>query len=132
MVDRALAAQATRFVIVGAANTALTYAVIWMLNRRFAVPVGPASAAGYAVGAVQGYLLSRYWTFRGPQAARVPAQATGFVAVNLLCAGAFAVLNMLLVRVLPLLASSLAATVLVMPLSFALYRWGVFRARSGG
>ena len=122
--------QAARFVVVGVANTATTYALIWLLHTRAGASVGAASAVGYVAGAVQGFILSRLWAFRGDHAARLPVQLAGFAAVNLLCAGLFGGINTLLARVLPLLVASLGSTALVMPVSFALYRWGVFRAKS--
>ena len=121
-----------RFGVVGAANTAVTLAVIWVMHQGFDAPVWLASGTGYAVGMVQGFLLSRYWTFaRTGHAAGTRLQAAGFVVVNLICGAIFTRLNVLFVASLPLLGASLLATVAVLPLSFALNRWFVFRPAAG-
>ena len=125
---RPVALQLLRFVVVGVANTLTTYAVIWLLHARGGVAVGPASAAGYAVGMVQGFALNRFWTFASDDH-RLPvaAQLAGFVAVNLLCGALFTRANVWLSGRLPLFVASVAATALVVPLSFVLNRL-VFRA----
>jgi putative flippase GtrA len=54
-----------RFGAVGVVNTLLTLVTFELLNR-IGVPVTAASAAGFAVGAANGYALNRAWTFRAP------------------------------------------------------------------
>lgn len=124
-----MAPQFARFGIVGLANTAMTYFAMWLLHSKMGVQVGVASATGYVVGAVQGFLLSRFWTFSQHEHGAVAPQVLGFVLVNLLCAGLFSQLVVLLDKWLALPLATVAATALVIPVSFVLYRWWVFRHR---
>jgi len=57
--------QFVKFGIVGVSNTLLTFAVYTLLLKVFGVWYLLASAIGFAVGAVNGFLLNRRWTFRG-------------------------------------------------------------------
>ena len=54
-----------KFGIVGVSNTLLTFAVYTLLLKVFGVWYLLASAIGFGVGAVNGFLLNRRWTFRG-------------------------------------------------------------------
>ncbi len=56
--------QFIKFGIVGVSNTALTLAVYTVLLKVFGVWYLAASAIGFAVGATNGFLLNRRWTFR--------------------------------------------------------------------
>jgi putative flippase GtrA len=58
-------AQFVKFGIVGISNTLLTFAIYTLLLKVFGVWYLAASAIGFAVGAVNGFLLNRRWTFRG-------------------------------------------------------------------
>ncbi len=60
-----LVAQFVKFGIVGVSNTLLTFAIYTVLLKVFGVWYIAASAIGFAVGAVNGFLLNRAWTFRG-------------------------------------------------------------------
>jgi putative flippase GtrA len=57
--------QFVKFGIVGISNTLLTFAVYTLLLKVFGVWYIAASAIGFGVGAVNGFLLNRRWTFRG-------------------------------------------------------------------
>src|SRR3981081_721191 len=57
--------QFVKFGIVGVSNTLLTFIVYTLLLKVFGVWYLAASAIGFAVGAVNGFLLNRRWTFRG-------------------------------------------------------------------
>jgi putative flippase GtrA len=59
-----LVAQFMKFGIVGVSNTLLTFAVYTLLLKVFGMWYLAASAIGFAVGAVNGFLLNRRWTFR--------------------------------------------------------------------
>ena len=63
-----------RFGAVGVVNTALTVATFALLTRSGVAP-GAASALGFALGAANGYLLNRSWTF-GSQGGRGTFAAT--------------------------------------------------------
>lgn len=56
--------QFVKFGIVGVSNTLLTLVVYTVLLKVFGVPYLVASAIGFVVGAVNGFLLNRRWTFR--------------------------------------------------------------------
>ncbi len=56
--------QFFKFGIVGVSNTLLTFAVYTVLLKVFGVWYLVASAIGFAVGATNGFLLNRRWTFR--------------------------------------------------------------------
>lgn len=131
--------QVLRFFVVGVANTIVCFGTIFLV-RGTGASVGLSSAAGYAVGMTQGFLLNRYWTFAGiDHATPVPLQIAAFIVVNLICGSLFTQLNVMLVGVLQataalsaslkLLLSSIVATAIVTPLSFVLNRWIVFRPR---
>lgn len=55
--------QFVKFGIVGVANTALAFAVYTVLLKVFGVWYLAASGIGFAVGAINGFLLNRRWTF---------------------------------------------------------------------
>jgi putative flippase GtrA len=56
--------QFVKFGIVGVSNTVLAFAVYTVLLKVFGVWYLAASALGFAVGATNGFLLNRRWTFR--------------------------------------------------------------------
>lgn len=55
--------QFVKFGIVGVSNTALTLVVYTVLLKVFGVWYLAASGIGFVVGAVNGFLLNRRWTF---------------------------------------------------------------------
>ncbi len=57
--------QFLKFGVVGISNTLLTFAVYTLLLKGFGVWYLAASAIGFVVGAVNGFLWNRRWTFRG-------------------------------------------------------------------
>lgn len=57
--------QFVKFGIVGVSNTLLFLAVYTLLVEGLGVWYLAASALGFLVGAVNGFLLNRRWTFRG-------------------------------------------------------------------
>lgn len=129
MVERSTALQFLRFGIVGVGNTATTLLVVWLLHSQARLPVWQASAIGYAVGTMQSYFLNRLWTFSTEAAGtRIAPQATAFVAVNIVCGLVFTALNAGLATLMPLAVATLLTLVVIVPLSFGLNRWLVFRS----
>ncbi len=59
-----LVVQFVKFGIVGVSNTLLTFLVYTVLLKVFGVWYLAASAIGFGVGATNGFLLNRRWTFR--------------------------------------------------------------------
>lgn len=57
--------QFLKFGIVGVSNTLITFVVYTLLLKVFGVWYLAASAIGFVVGAVNGFLLNRRWTFAG-------------------------------------------------------------------
>jgi putative flippase GtrA len=57
--------QFVKFGIVGVSNTLLAFAIYTVLLKVFGVWYLAASAIGFVIGAVNGFLLNRRWTFRG-------------------------------------------------------------------
>jgi putative flippase GtrA len=117
--------QLVRFGLVGSTNTALTLATYAVLVALHA-PVALAGGAGWAVGAVNGFVLNRAWTFRGAARGAVPAARYAVVAL------AGAGLNAALVSIavseqhLPRIAGELAVLPPVTMLAFLLCRGWVF------
>lgn len=127
---RPLARQAARFIIVGIANTVVTLGTVFVVHDVAGASVEVASATGFIVGAIQGFVLNRFWTFAGiDHAVPIAVQMVGFVVVNLVAGSIFTAVNVGLSRFIPLLVSSLIAAATIMPVSFTLNRWGVFRER---
>ena len=56
--------QFVKFGIVGVSNTLLTLVVYTVLLKVFGVWYLAASAIGFIVGATNGFLLNRKWTFK--------------------------------------------------------------------
>ncbi len=56
--------QFVKFGIVGVSNTLLAFGVYTLLLKVFGVWYIAASAIGFILGAVNGFLLNRRWTFR--------------------------------------------------------------------
>jgi putative flippase GtrA len=59
-----LIVQFVKFGIVGVSNTLIAFAVYTVLLKGFGVWYILASGIGFVVGAVNGFLLNRRWTFR--------------------------------------------------------------------
>jgi putative flippase GtrA len=57
--------QFVKFGIVGVSNTLLAFAVYTLLLKVLSVWYLAASAIGFGVGAMNGFLLNRRWTFSG-------------------------------------------------------------------
>lgn len=57
--------QFLKFGIVGVSNTLIFFAVYTLLLKVFGVWYVAASGIGFAVGAINGFLWNRAWTFKG-------------------------------------------------------------------
>jgi putative flippase GtrA len=57
--------QFVKFGIVGVSNTLLFFSIYTVLLKVFGVWYLAASAIGFTIGAINGFLLNRRWTFRG-------------------------------------------------------------------
>ena len=119
--------QLVRFGVVGVSNSLISfasYAIALSLGVRYL----PAGAGAFALGAANGFVLNRSWTFehRGP---RLRA-GRRYLVVQLIGVGATVMLLRLVVHGLgvPRLEAQVVALVPVTLLSFALSRLWVFGA----
>ena len=83
-----LARQFGKFLVVGASNTVLSF-VVYATIVALGVPYVAAGAAGFAAGAVNGYVLNRRWTFRrvdstGARVRYLAVQAAGLASTSAL------------------------------------------------
>ena len=87
--------QFRRFLLVGVANTVISF-VVYRLLLAVETPYVLAAALGFSAGAVNGYILNRRWTF----AARDSASARLlYVAVQAVGAGSTSLLVLFFVQV---------------------------------
>lgn len=80
--------QFVRFLIVGVTNTALSF-VAYRLLLAVSTPYLMAAFVGFSIGAVNGYVLNRRWTFAAADTTRarvlyVAVQAAGAISTTLL------------------------------------------------
>jgi putative flippase GtrA len=121
---RRLPDQLIRYLAVGASNTALSLSA-YVLGLGAGLPYAVAGSVAFALGAANGYVLNRAWTFAAADSWRARGS---YVAVQALGLVANAGLLWLFVR---LGATEVAAQVLALPLvtglTFALNRTVSFR-----
>jgi putative flippase GtrA len=80
--------QFARFLVVGVANTVISF-IAYRLLLSAATPYVIAAFLGFAVGALNGYIFNRRWTFGARDSARarvlyVAVQVAGAVSTSLL------------------------------------------------
>lgn len=56
--------QAIKYGVVGASNTLITAAVIWLMMRFTPASDVLSNAVGYAAGVLNSFILNRQWTFK--------------------------------------------------------------------
>jgi putative flippase GtrA len=119
--------QFLKFGVVGVSNTLLTFVVFTALIKVFGVWYVAASALGFVVGACNGFLLNRSWTFRGHGGGSGAALRWAIVQ----CGGLGADLGLIYLFVdgagLPPLLGQALATVLVVGATFFVNRSWTFR-----
>jgi putative flippase GtrA len=122
------ATRFARFCAVGVLNTLLTLTAFAVLTAA-GIPSPAASAAAFALGAINGYVLNRTWTFH---ATGGPATLARYVAVQALGAASSAAGVALVTNDLE--PRRIAAEVVVLPVvsavTYSLSRTLVFRAPS--
>lgn len=123
--------QFAKFGIVGVSNTLITFGVYTLLLKGLGVWYLAASAIGFVVGAVNGFLLNRRWTFRGHVGDALTPVRWGVVQ------GLGLALNLGLLYLLvdggglDKLVSQALATIVVTLLTFTANRAWTFRAAPG-
>lgn len=120
--------QFSRFVLVGVANTALGYAVIFGCMYLAGFSPELSNAAGYAVGLLASYFLNRNFTFKSAQ--RLSTELVRFVLVFLTAYAANLLVLIVLVRALAIHAgpSQVIAGVIYIGTTYVLNKHYVFRS----
>jgi putative flippase GtrA len=125
---RQLPAQLLRYLAVGISNTVLSFTA-YVLGLGAGLPVVLAGSVAFALGAANGYVLNRAWTFGASDSWRARGS---YVAVQLLGLTANACVLWLLVRLgAPEITAQLIALPLVTILTFGLNRSVSFRQGLG-
>jgi putative flippase GtrA len=119
--------QFLKFGVVGLMNTTLTFVTFTILVKAFGVWYVAASAVGFAVGACNGFLINRSWTFRGHGGGSSAALRWAIVQSS----GLLADLGLIYLLVdglgLPELAGQALALALVVAVTFFVNRTWTFR-----
>jgi putative flippase GtrA len=120
--------QFPRFLLVGVANTALGYAVIFACMYLARLSPELSNAAGYAVGFLVSYFLNRHFTFRSAQ--RRSTELVRFGIVFLIAYTANLAVLIVLVRTLEVHAglSQIIAGVIYIGTAYMLNKHYVFRS----
>ena len=124
---RPVASEALRFAAVGAAATALQYAILVALVRFAGWDAAPASVLGFAVSLWLNYGLNRRYTFASE---RPHAQALPRFVATATCGLALTAFGMYVLSSLlrwDYLVAQVIVTVAVTAWNFALNRWWSFR-----
>jgi len=124
---RSLAGEALRFLAVGAAATALQYAILIALVRWAGWDAVPASTLGFGVSMWLNYALNRRYTFASdrPHAQALPRfVATALCGLGLTALGMYILASVMRVDYL---VAQVIVTVAVTAWNFALNRWWSFR-----
>lgn len=119
--------QFSRFLLVGVANTALGYSVIFGCMYLAGFSPELSNAAGYAVGLLVSYFLNRNFTFKSDQ--RLSTELVRFMLVFLTAYMANLVVLIALVRALEIHAgpSQVIAGVIYIGTTYVLNKHYVFR-----
>jgi putative flippase GtrA len=120
--------QFPRFLLVGVANTALGYAVIFACMYLARLSPELSNAAGYAVGFLVSYFLNRHFTFRSAQ--RRSTEFVRFGIVFLVAYTANLAVLIVFVRTLEIHAglSQIIAGVIYIGTAYMLNKHYVFRS----
>lgn len=78
---QAAARQFVRFLVVGVANTAISFAVYRVL-LLVGTPYAIAAPLAFIAGAVNGYVFNRRWTFAAADSTRARVLYFGFAAIG--------------------------------------------------
>ena len=111
--------RATRFAIVGAANTGVDVGIFSLLVFGFGVGLIPANAIAYLIASTSSYFVNRIWTFKGKTA---PAGIRDYLAFQMINGVGFVLATIVLV-ILANYLPTLAAKFLSIGASFS---WSFF------
>ncbi|KAF0995368.1 GtrA family protein [Geobacillus sp. TFV-3] len=113
-----------RFAIVGAGNTAVDFAVFFLLAAA-GVPAAAAQVISYGAGMANSYIWNRRWTFEVKRKANI-GEFLRFLVINGLSLGASLVVLLAAERLAPLWLGKGAATIAGMAVNFVGSRCWVF------
>jgi len=124
--------QFSRFLLVGVANTALGYAVIFACMYLVGLSPELSNVAGYVVGLLVSYFLNRHFTFRSAQ--RRSTEFVRFALVFLTAYSANLAVLIVLVRALAVHAglSQVIAGIIYIGTAYLLNKRYVFRSSEAG
>lgn len=111
--------RASRFALVGAANTGVDVGIFSLLVFGFGLGLIPANALAYLVASTSSYFVNRIWTFKGKTA---PASVRDYLTFQLVNGIGFVLATIVLVLLANYLPT-LAAKVLSIGASFS---WSFF------
>lgn len=124
----AIVPQFVRFVLVGVANSALGYALIYIFMYFMSLSPALSNALGYGFGLIFSYLLHRLYTFRSRNPKR--SEVSRFILVFALAYGAnYATLRSLLALGFNPYLSQIPAGAIYVLTSYLLGKVFVFKAR---
>jgi putative flippase GtrA len=124
---RPVVGEALRFLAVGAAATALQYAILVALVRWAGWNAVPASTLGFAISLWLNYALNRRYTFASerPHAQALPRfLVTALCGLGLTAVGMYTLASLMR---LDYLVAQVIVTAVVTAWNFALNRWWTFR-----
>lgn len=100
-----------RFAAVGLVNTSLDIGLFWMLTTLVGIPILIANTGSYSAGAINSFVLNKYWTF-GDIQQRDPMgrQFIRFLLFNLMGLAVSSLLIWLIVHIIPSLLAKVIAT----------------------
>lgn len=113
-----------RFGLVGVSNTAVDFAVFFLLTAAGA-KAAVAQAVAYGAGMANSYVWNRRWTFQVKRKANIK-EVLCFLVVNGLSFGASLAVLLAAERLAPLWLAKLAATIAGMAVNFIGSRYWVF------
>jgi putative flippase GtrA len=128
--QRPAAHQFARFLVVGVGNTAVSF-VSYRLLLALGVPYAAAAPLSFGVGALNGYIFNRSWTFAARDSTRARVLYVGIQAAG---AGSLSLLVVAIVHVADV-GEVPAYLVAIPPVTVSMFvanRFWTFRDRDGG
>lgn len=121
-------AKMVKFGITGVVNTAVDYAVFFLLARLLGFNAYAAQAVSYGAGMLNSYFVNRSWTFRTGARFFSP-QLVRFVVTNLVVLGVSMLLLKFFMEILSvdMMLAKLITICVTMALNFVISRLWVFK-----
>lgn len=118
-----------RFLIAGAVITATDFGIYYLLFHF--LPFSVSKGISFTCAGIVGYLLNKYWTFQRNQPSY--SEIGRYALINFLALGVNVLTNQGILNARPgaVLLALVIATALTSALTFAGFKWWVFRASPG-